>query len=275
MTKVSQKETRWQDMLPDRSENTVTSPEGVIIEIPKRSRRGRKSNRKSSHPLRDIRLSRNLTLEELADLSQLSPSYLSRLESGTRRLNVDTINRLSYALQCKASDLLVLANKPSHDTLDVATMDIPSTHVLPVYGSTGYEEAIDFSKPVGSLPCPEELSHVPGTFAVIVNNSTMAPRFRNGDRVLVHPGRPLTPQSAGLVVKTDHTIVLGEFVAWHHMSEIDEKIVFLSEKLLNNPWVLELKQYHAAENGDKKTESVYLSPSEILTISRIVGTVEG
>src|SRR3990167_1491006 len=87
-------------------EGMVKTPEGNLIPVPTRNRRGRKGSRTGSHPLRDIRLSRDMTLEELAEVSGLSPSYLSRLESGSRRLNVDTINRLSDALRCEPSDLL-------------------------------------------------------------------------------------------------------------------------------------------------------------------------
>ena len=64
----------------------------------------------SQHPLRDLRLKSSFTLEELAELTEMSPSYLSRLESGTRRLNADILQRLSIALSCNPAELLPYTN---------------------------------------------------------------------------------------------------------------------------------------------------------------------
>lgn len=68
--------------------------------VPTRKRRRLKSG------LRDQRLKRGLSLVELARLTGLTASYLSRLENGSRRLNSDIIKTISEALRCKPADLL-------------------------------------------------------------------------------------------------------------------------------------------------------------------------
>ncbi len=65
-----------------------------------------RKRRKSQSPIRVLRIERGFTLDELAKISGLSPSYLSRLEGGSRRLNEDILSVLCSALNCKPADLL-------------------------------------------------------------------------------------------------------------------------------------------------------------------------
>jgi transcriptional regulator with XRE-family HTH domain len=57
--------------------------------------------------LKFLRKRTGLTLEILSELTGISVSYLSRLESGSRRLNTDLIRRLSSAFNCDPAELLV------------------------------------------------------------------------------------------------------------------------------------------------------------------------
>jgi transcriptional regulator with XRE-family HTH domain len=63
-------------------------------------------SRKVAHNLRTIRKTRGYTLELLSDQTGLSVSYISRLEAGTRRMNLDILTSVSRALQCEISDIL-------------------------------------------------------------------------------------------------------------------------------------------------------------------------
>ena len=280
----------------DYAENTYRTAEGNIVPVPKRNRRGRKSNRKSSHPLRELRLQRGLTLEELSELSKLSPSYLSRLESGSRRLNVDTIERLSTALACEPSELLTAAraagswapqawmggpspySAPSHAAYPSAT---PAQSQLPVYGNTP-GSPIDFSAPISMITSPPELMGVPGAFALVVCDDRMSPRYHQGDRVLIHPGRPLTPRSTAVVVTKANQAIIGEFIAWHPISEINPQLAAVNDVHPDDDQqVLELKQYQNEdpENLGRRAEDaplgqVLLLPSQISSVSRVVGMIE-
>lgn len=55
-----------------------------------------------------IRKQQNLSVRELAELSNLSTNYISKLEHGQRLPSVETLIRLSNALQIN-SDILVQA----------------------------------------------------------------------------------------------------------------------------------------------------------------------
>lgn len=65
-----------------------------------------RKRRAQQSSLRDQRLKRGLSLVELSRLTGLSASYLSRLESGSRRLNSDIIKTISETLLCEPADLL-------------------------------------------------------------------------------------------------------------------------------------------------------------------------
>lgn len=58
----------------------------------------------------NIRLARtkqNLTQEKLAEMADISPSYISAIERGKQSVSLDYINRIAQALHVPVSDLLV------------------------------------------------------------------------------------------------------------------------------------------------------------------------
>jgi transcriptional regulator with XRE-family HTH domain len=56
--------------------------------------------------VREWRQRRGLSIEELARRSRTSPSQISKLERGERRLTLDWMSRLAKALSCRREDLL-------------------------------------------------------------------------------------------------------------------------------------------------------------------------
>lgn len=59
------------------------------------------------HKLKAIRLSKNLTLKELAEKSKLAYGYISDLENGkAKNPSLNTITRLARALEVDISELL-------------------------------------------------------------------------------------------------------------------------------------------------------------------------
>ncbi len=293
MKPLPQKPMTWQQVIMNRQPEVVQTPEGLMVPIQKRSRRGRKSTRTSSQPLHGIRLSRGMTLEELAGISQLSPSYLSRLESGSRRLNSDTITRLSKALQCSPGDLLghsATANSYGADAPKTAAhrdlaesagtyMDTEAinpnyspahslrTH-LPLYGAVYPETNIDFSRPIGAVPCPELLLAAPGAYAIFISDESMAPHYRKGDRILVYPGHPINSSSEVIVITNDSKVLIGRVTAWHKLSEIMPKVAGTVGP--DDQSVLELKPH----NPTKNQETILLPEYTIASIASIMGVID-
>ena len=61
------------------------------------------------HPfyLKQWRLHRGLSQQQLADRLESSKGYISDLERGVRRYNQDLLEALAYALMCEPADLLM------------------------------------------------------------------------------------------------------------------------------------------------------------------------
>ena len=61
------------------------------------------------HPfyLKNWRLHRGLSQQQLADRLESSKGYISDLERGVRRYNQDLLEALAYALMCEPADLLM------------------------------------------------------------------------------------------------------------------------------------------------------------------------
>ena len=56
--------------------------------------------------VRQLRLQRCLTQEQLAERAGISTSFLGHIERGSRKLSLDSFCRIARALGCTANDLL-------------------------------------------------------------------------------------------------------------------------------------------------------------------------
>lgn len=56
--------------------------------------------------LREWRLHRDLTQEELAERADMSPSHLANVETGRKRYNEDILESLAKALGCEVWELI-------------------------------------------------------------------------------------------------------------------------------------------------------------------------
>jgi transcriptional regulator with XRE-family HTH domain len=92
-------------MLTEEQGFGIPSPPPISLTTP--GKRGRRRRGSSMTHLKFLRKRTGLTLEILSELTGISVSYLSRLESGSRRLNTDLIRRLSNAFSCDPAELLV------------------------------------------------------------------------------------------------------------------------------------------------------------------------
>ena len=92
----------------------LSFPESNPSEMSTNERVGRKRKDAPMTHLKYLRKRSGYTLEMLSDITSISISYLSRLESGSRRLNTDLIKRLSHAFGCDPAELLQEVSHESH-----------------------------------------------------------------------------------------------------------------------------------------------------------------
>ncbi len=235
-----------------------------------------RKRKRSRHPLRDLRLQRGYTLEELADLTKLSPSYLSRLESGTRRLNADILQRLAHVLSCHPGDLLLTDAQSSkfvmmsrmqnenNETVDAASSARFSTADLPLYKvfNKDSKNIMDFESPQEWVARPQELIGIAGaiSFCLDSNSNQYGPRYRSGDHIFAHPTRPLSPQCSILLISHDNEAIVGEFEGWQQdNNKVDQCVVNVTEVSRDNKLV---------------TKQLSFPNEKIQTIYRIIGLME-
>lgn len=205
------------------------------------------NKRSKQSSLKILRRARSLTLEALSELTGISPSYLSRLESGGRRLNTDLLERLSAVLGCQPGDLLNnggstsagaafmgqsrtrAAGRADSAPIEVshltgeADLRLPQKD-LPVYtvstslgvfpGATTQASMVDFSTPADWTLRPPQLLGIPKAFALYVGDEGYAPRYMSGDILLVHPSRPLLPRCSVVVLTKDERALVRQFHGW-------------------------------------------------------------
>jgi transcriptional regulator with XRE-family HTH domain len=66
--------------------------------------------------LRDLRLARELTQAQLADLARTNNPFISNLERGLTTPSLGMLLRLADALECRPSDLIKVFDRGPHVT---------------------------------------------------------------------------------------------------------------------------------------------------------------
>ena len=218
--------------------------------------------------LKILRRARGLTLEELSELTDISPSYLSRLECGARRLNTDLLSKLSSVLGCEQADLLgtTLTPLPGSRKREMAGgLGIRDTlrkregdKDLPLYRlSTGLDAlsqdedpiAVSFDLPIDWAYRPHDLLNLPKAFGLCIADEGYAPKYDTGDILFVHPTRPLAAGCITFVVCTDGRTLLRRFAGWRGSACALQSLI------------------------EKNVQEELLERDEIRSLHRVVGTL--
>jgi len=126
--------------------------------------------------IKEIRETLDITIEQLADSTGLSVSYISRLESGDRNLSVKNLNLISSALGVLPQDLL-LTKDSSKRTNVVAVMGRigAGAEILPELEQLPPEGLFEIETP---FPIPAD------AIAFEVEGESMWPRYDPGDIII-------------------------------------------------------------------------------------------
>lgn len=258
---------------------------GSLLKPINRGRSGPRHRKRwqTKHPLRELRLMKGLTLEELAEQTDLSPSYLSRLESGSRRLNADIMQNLATALSCHPGDLLPGGKSEVgaylHGEINpAASNQNTQAHTLPLYHLASTPDGIqtiDFAHPTEWMARPAELTEATKAFAISMPNDAMAPRYFAGERLLAHPSKALTQRCFVVVTtKQDHVIV-AQFNGWQSAEIIDTSMGPIEANDMDKLVLLQIGDRVPLMPGVERQGTALMIPRKnISTISRIVGNLE-
>lgn len=167
--------------------------------------------------IRQIRKSQRMTLDQLAELTELSTSYLSRMESGGRGGSLESFVKISRALRVPVVELTdeytegeVLdrvrnlsrtgGNQSPSEASDPMPVMAPTRMLLdvPVYGTVAASGlgngAFRLSSDIVEWAArPPALMGVPDLYALEVKGDSMFPKYEPGDIIYVHPHRSYRP----------------------------------------------------------------------------------
>ena len=184
-------------------DSSVSSETGV-------ERVGRKRKDAPMTHLKYLRKRSGYTLETLSEITSISISYLSRLESGSRRLNTDLIRRLSHAFACDPAELLQEVSHDSHVITPVEfnkrkRSDLPSRDTqMPLYCISADVENADTL--LVKICSPAEWRHRPAE--LLSKNDLLAikaetyfkPHFSESSTIYLEPSSNLVPESTVVIL---------------------------------------------------------------------------
>lgn len=173
--------------------------------------------------LKYLRKRTGLTLENLSQVAGISVSYLSRLESGARRLNTDLIKRLSKAFGCDPAELLQDTVHDESVLIANATRKLRTgffnkesrkdkkeySFDLPVYKLTDEEgrHTIDMNVRFDLCARPIELDSQEDAIAII-SEKHFSPYFPEGSRIFLCKETNCIPENTVVVVTNDNDVLL-------------------------------------------------------------------
>lgn len=146
-----------------------------------------------SNRIKELRLQRNLSLQDLADLAGTTKSQISRLENADRRLTDQWMIRLARALECAPVDLMAADERFPRATLDplaypfdlplriMRALQLPPEHqVLEGYHLS--EDGVEFRRR------PPGVANAADAYCAYVPTDALI-KYDRGDLVVVRPDR--------------------------------------------------------------------------------------
>ena len=182
-----------------------------------RERVGRKRKDAPMTHLKYLRKRNGYTLETLSEITSISISYLSRLESGSRRLNTDLIRRLSHAFSCSPAELL---QETTHDSSVITPIEFNKArraeifaghrniqlHVICKESDENPTLCIKAASPIEWKQRPAELGDNENVIAVKANDA-FKPHFSDSSTLYLDPTAALSPESTVVILKGDQVLL--------------------------------------------------------------------
>lgn len=125
--------------------------------------------------IREHRTASDLTIEDLAEKTGLSVSYVSRLEKGERNLSMRNLNLFAHALNLTASELLTDSPQKPLNVVAVMGRIGAGAEILPDDEQVPPEGLYEIETP---FPLPED------AIAFEVVGESMWPRYDPGDIII-------------------------------------------------------------------------------------------
>lgn len=132
-------------------------------------------DKKFPNRIREIRHSQDLTIEDLAEKTGLSVSYVGRLESGERNLSVKHLALFADALSVSSQELLPTEVEKKRNVVAVMGRIGAGAEIVPEEEQIPTEGLYEIETP---FPLPDD------AIAFEVHGESMWPRYDDGDIII-------------------------------------------------------------------------------------------
>lgn len=132
-------------------------------------------DKKYPNRIRELRDERDLTIEEVAERTGLSVSYVSRLESGERNLSVKNLNLFAHAFDVAPQEILASETGRASNIVAVMGRIGAGAEIMPDDEQIPPEGLYEIETP---FPLPED------AIAFEVTGESMWPRYDEGDIII-------------------------------------------------------------------------------------------
>jgi phage repressor protein C with HTH and peptisase S24 domain len=170
-----------------------------------------------------------LTQADLARHLELAPSAVSRMLRGERQMKLSEAVQAAHFLGVSQEEVLRHAGetnapqpeqrgrgRPPRSAIN-AVAPAPRQEMIPIRnggGGGGAQHTFSEDGPIGYTPRPANLTGVRDAYAIYVAGDAMEPRYEPGWLIHVHPFKPPTRGRDVVVLKTDHEVLIGQFIGW-------------------------------------------------------------
>jgi phage repressor protein C with HTH and peptisase S24 domain len=154
---------------------------------------------------------------ELAKVLGLDASAVSRMIKGERQIKAEELQKLARALELPADQLMHRLNEP--DGSGDGQRFLADAHgPIPVFrgAEAGEDDDLIFEDggPGETTARPPVLDGVKGAFAVWCQGSSMEPKYEPGQRLYVHPNKPLRKNCFVVVRKKNGKGLIKQFLGF-------------------------------------------------------------
>ncbi|MBI1773774.1 MAG: helix-turn-helix transcriptional regulator [Proteobacteria bacterium] len=155
---------------------------------------------------------------DLARALGLDASAISRMIKGERQIKADELPKIARVLDLAPDALMHRLNEQEETGNDGGRYVADAHGPIPVYsGAEAGEDddlVFDVGGPVETVPRPPVLEGVRGAFAVWCQGSSMEPKYEPGQRLYVHPHKPLRKNCFVVVRKKSGKGLIKQFLGF-------------------------------------------------------------
>jgi phage repressor protein C with HTH and peptisase S24 domain len=156
------------------------------------------------------------TQADLAQVLGLDASAVSRMIKGDRQIKAEELAKLARVLALAPEQVMHRLNEP--DGEEGARFQGDAHGPIPVYRGAEAGEDDDLMFEEGgageTTPRPPVLDGVKGAFAVWCQGSSMEPKYEPGQRLYVHPNKPLRKNCFVVVRKKNGKGLIKQFLGF-------------------------------------------------------------